>query len=295
MANSEINWEQIKDEFNKFWISSPMREDRRATVDRFFQTRSQDARYFKDARPRYYVVVRNLAKDREEATLFKVDINEVIDCMNRHLGDVPLSEKNYFIETLQKHGISTQSGGQYSLAVQVATDLKVREDGVKQVHIKENVQEMLALHKTAVEELTEAIRFTAEYLGPDKLPAIEGWDWYDALVKYAPEKARQFKVIDPVEKALPYRMVLINERTRDETSKYAQVMINKGGLADVIEEVTGLNDKGRAEFLTNLELNGYASYLASPKTIKHHSVIAVVHGWFCLDDKGVLKKEEESK
>jgi hypothetical protein len=43
-----------------------------------------------------------------------------------------------------------------------------------------------------VEELTEAIRFTVEFVGTDTLPAIEGWSWYDALVKYAPEKAKAF-------------------------------------------------------------------------------------------------------
>ena len=44
----------------------------------------------------------------------------------------------------------------------------------------------------AIRELTEAIRFTVEYVGNDMLPAIEGWDWYDALVKYAPEVAQAF-------------------------------------------------------------------------------------------------------
>jgi hypothetical protein len=43
----------------------------------------------------------------------------------------------------------------------------------------------------AVEELTEALRLTREYVG-DVLPAIVGWSWYDALVKYAPEKAELF-------------------------------------------------------------------------------------------------------
>lgn len=41
----------------------------------------------------------------------------------------------------------------------------------------------------AVEELTEAIRFTVEYVGTEMLPPIPGWSWYDALVMYAPEKA----------------------------------------------------------------------------------------------------------
>jgi len=44
-------------------------------------------------------------------------------------------------------------------------------------------------HATAIEDLTEAIRLTVEYIGIDTLPAIEGWSWYDALLKYAPEKA----------------------------------------------------------------------------------------------------------
>lgn len=41
----------------------------------------------------------------------------------------------------------------------------------------------------AVEELTEAIRFTVEYVGTETLPPIAGWSWFDALTKYAPEKA----------------------------------------------------------------------------------------------------------
>jgi hypothetical protein len=44
-----------------------------------------------------------------------------------------------------------------------------------------------------VEDLTEAIRLTVEYIGNDRLPALEGWSWFDALTKYAPEKAFAFK------------------------------------------------------------------------------------------------------
>lgn len=46
--------------------------------------------------------------------------------------------------------------------------------------------------ETAVHELCEAIRLTAEYVGPKTLPAIDGWSWFDALVKYAPETAQVF-------------------------------------------------------------------------------------------------------
>lgn len=44
----------------------------------------------------------------------------------------------------------------------------------------------------AVHELTEALRLTVEYVGTDTLPPIEGWSWYDALVKHDPETAHRF-------------------------------------------------------------------------------------------------------
>lgn len=44
----------------------------------------------------------------------------------------------------------------------------------------------------AIEELCQAIRLTVEYTGNDILPAIEGWSWFDALSKYAPEMAQRF-------------------------------------------------------------------------------------------------------
>jgi hypothetical protein len=45
----------------------------------------------------------------------------------------------------------------------------------------------------AISELCEAIRLTVEYVGTTMLPPIEGWSWYDALVKYAPETATMLK------------------------------------------------------------------------------------------------------
>jgi hypothetical protein len=41
--------------------------------------------------------------------------------------------------------------------------------------------------ETAVRDLAQAIRLTREYVGPDKLPALEGWSWFDALKRHAPE------------------------------------------------------------------------------------------------------------
>lgn len=46
--------------------------------------------------------------------------------------------------------------------------------------------------RDAIEELTEAIRFSVEYVGTDVLQPIKGWSWYDALCKYAPHKAAAF-------------------------------------------------------------------------------------------------------
>lgn len=44
----------------------------------------------------------------------------------------------------------------------------------------------------AVNELVGALIHTMEYLGERMLPAIEGWSWFDALKKYAPQEAQNF-------------------------------------------------------------------------------------------------------
>lgn len=44
----------------------------------------------------------------------------------------------------------------------------------------------------AVSELCDALRLTAEYFGPQNLPASPGWSWFDALSKYAPDVAQAF-------------------------------------------------------------------------------------------------------
>lgn len=376
MSNTEINWELLNDEFNKFFISSPLNEDWRTTIDRFFKTRSQDSRYFKDARPRYDVIVRNLAKQREEATMYKIDLTEVEDMMNRFLPDISISEKKYFMETVQLKGNYVRDGKGYSLFVKLSEnprseseiqsvspapylfDVVVKEVGredneevdnrhrisgnrlvglinkylpdiphaeqmnliktarvedegfkagknysmkvtlslsekVELNHIQKNVQAMMELHKTAVEELTEAIRFTAEYLGPDKLPAIEGWSWYDALVKYAPEKAAKFELINPVDKALPFVVMIINEKDRD--AERERTRINRGGLADILEDLTDLNDMGRKEFLSKLHTNGHAGHIGHREDIKHYTIMAVNKDKYHLDSNGTINAITDAK
>ena len=51
---------------------------------------------------------------------------------------------------------------------------------------------LVRVQPNAVEDLTEAIRLTVEYVGTETLHPIEGWSWYDALLKYAPEKVSPF-------------------------------------------------------------------------------------------------------
>lgn len=46
--------------------------------------------------------------------------------------------------------------------------------------------------RNAIDDLTEAIRLTVEYVGLSTLPPIAGWSWYDALVRYRPEIADDF-------------------------------------------------------------------------------------------------------
>lgn len=46
-------------------------------------------------------------------------------------------------------------------------------------------QERLA---RAVAGLAQALRLTREYVGADLLPAVEGWSWYDALRRWAPNE-----------------------------------------------------------------------------------------------------------
>lgn len=45
-------------------------------------------------------------------------------------------------------------------------------------------------------ELLKALVHTVEYVGPKMLPAVEGWSWYDALVKFAPDDEEIRKLIE---------------------------------------------------------------------------------------------------
>lgn len=46
-------------------------------------------------------------------------------------------------------------------------------------------------------DLAEAIRLTREYVGEDKLPALEGWSWFDAMQKYEAAMAAEDEAANP--------------------------------------------------------------------------------------------------
>ena len=44
----------------------------------------------------------------------------------------------------------------------------------------------------AKQDLVDAIIKTVDYIGLETLPAIEGWTWFDALSKHAPEQLEEY-------------------------------------------------------------------------------------------------------
>lgn len=42
--------------------------------------------------------------------------------------------------------------------------------------------------KATAEMMAEALRLTREYVGEDKLPALPGWSWFDAMQQYEKTK-----------------------------------------------------------------------------------------------------------
>lgn len=63
-------------------------------------------------------------------------------------------------------------------------------------------------------QLVEAIRLTHEYIDPtgEMLPCIEGWSWWDAMVAYDPEYARQYKEQVERQHRLKYGEALSEDR-----------------------------------------------------------------------------------
>lgn len=69
-----------------------------------------------------------------------------------------------------------------------AHDTEEMLDACKQQAILDE-REITAL-RTAFADLVDAIRLTQEYT---QLPALEGWSWYDALTRHAPDVAEKLR------------------------------------------------------------------------------------------------------
>ena len=127
-----------------------------------------------------------------------------------------------------------------------------------------------------VEELTEALRLTAEYTGKGVLPASEGWTWFDALTKYAPHKAAPFTFYDRPDTnldALPYKVLLVDERS--------QMVILEDGLVDVngirilLSASTELDQRGRSGFMRTLDQMGEAVYIGVNNELRRYSISVI--------------------
>lgn len=127
-----------------------------------------------------------------------------------------------------------------------------------------------------LEELTEALRLTAEYTGQGVLPASEGWTWFDALTKYAPHKAAPFTFYDRPDTnldALPYKVLLVDERS--------QMVILEDGLVDVngirilLSASTELDQRGRSEFMRTLDQMGEAVYIGVNNELRRYSISVI--------------------
>lgn len=138
-------------------------------------------------------------------------------------------------------------------------------------------QDSVPLHQylEVVEELTEALRLTADYTGQGVLPASEGWTWYDTLAKYAPQKAAPFTFYerDTNLEALPYKVLVLDER--------AQMVILEDGLLEstgvrmILSAFTELDQRGRSEFMRTLDQMGEAAYLGVDNEMKRYSISVV--------------------
>ncbi len=158
-----------------------------------------------------------LEYSREFRNFWKAETNAAYERGRRAvLRKEPVQRHNHVTRDIEPCGqcpasdATEQSGGELAACVEV------------RAYWRSKAIEARAERDVAIRELTEAIRFTVEYTGNDMLPAIEGWDWYDALVKYAPEVAQAF-VDKPIHFPKPTDAALaVLERIREAVSGHPE-------------------------------------------------------------------------
>ena len=142
-------------------------------------------------------------------------------------------------------------------------------------------------HEKVVEELTEALRKTAELVGEDLLPARPGYDWFEALEKHAPEKAAIFTATDPIKELFPHAVYILDI---NENKVLADSMIvDPQGVIRILEMFTAFTESNRAWFMEQLSKLGYAKVDAKGETFGYtHYIVAVDRNKYAMDSRGVL-------
>lgn len=142
-------------------------------------------------------------------------------------------------------------------------------------------------HDRIVEELTEALRKTAELVGEELLPAKAGYDWFEALEKHAPKKAAAFTAKDPIKELFPYAVYILDIH---ENKVLADSMImDLQGVVRVLEMFTAFTESNRAWFKEQLINIGNAKVDAKGDTVGYtHYIVAVDRSKYAMDSRGVL-------
>lgn len=144
-------------------------------------------------------------------------------------------------------------------------------------------------HEKIVEELTEALLKTAEFVGQEFLPAKQGYDWFDALEKHAPDKVAIFTEKDPIKELFPYAVHILDI---NENKVLADSMImDLQGVVRVLEMFTAFTDSNKDWFKDHLNELGYARVDPKGDTAGYtHHIVAVDRKSYAMDSRGVLIK-----
>lgn len=116
------------------------------------------------------------------------------EIINLTRGDVAFSDRAVYLTI--KHEVRTETVGLWLVFYPNGAIVSYANEQFNQEFEPTSIEPspmVVAVTIDPVKELCEVLRLTIEYAGNKILPPIEGWIWYDALVKYAPETASIFK------------------------------------------------------------------------------------------------------
>ena len=146
----------------------------------------------------------------------------------------------------------------------------------------------LATHEQIVNELTDALKITAEHVGQDLLPAWPGFDWYSALVKYAPDKAALFTDKDPLKEIFPYAVLVIDRHEGKTLADSSET--NIVGVIELLDQLTSLDRGAKTLFKERLQTTGCDKYYGQEAKGERYNIFAVVRSKYAMDSRGALIK-----